>query len=79
MIAQPAGSDHAEMCLGHVITGVRGTYDRYECHAEKKGAYIKHWPRRLIGSLTLKKTSSTLGNCDREQASEQAMSKPRLN
>jgi integrase len=32
-------TDHAEMCLGHVITGVRGTYDRYEYHAEKKAAY----------------------------------------
>jgi integrase len=32
-------ADHAEMCLGHVITGVRGTYDRYEYHAEKKAAY----------------------------------------
>jgi hypothetical protein len=32
-------TDHAEMCLGHVITGVRGTYDRYEYHAEKRAAY----------------------------------------
>ncbi len=31
-------SDHAEMCLGHVIGGVRETYDRYEYHAEKKAA-----------------------------------------
>jgi integrase len=31
-------SDHAERCLGHVITGVRGVYDRYEFHAEKKAA-----------------------------------------
>ncbi|MGY3547121.1 integrase [Bradyrhizobium sp. USDA 4469] len=32
-------TDHAEMCLGHVITGVRGTYDRYAYHPEKKAAY----------------------------------------
>jgi integrase len=32
-------SDHAERCLGHVIGGVRGVYDRYEYHAEKKHAY----------------------------------------
>ena len=32
-------SDHAEMCLGHVVGGVRGTYDRYEYYAEKKQAY----------------------------------------
>ena len=32
-------SDHAERCLGHVIAGVRGTYDRHEYYAEKKRAY----------------------------------------
>jgi integrase len=32
-------ADHAERCLGHVIGGVRGTYDRHEYHAEKKAAY----------------------------------------
>jgi integrase len=32
-------SDIAEMCLGHVLTGVRGTYDRHEYHAEKKRAF----------------------------------------
>jgi integrase len=32
-------SDHAERCLGHVIGGVRGTYDRHEYYAEKKHAY----------------------------------------
>ena len=32
-------SDHAERCLGHVIGGVRGTYDRHEYHAEKRKAY----------------------------------------
>jgi integrase len=32
-------ADVAEMCLGHVLTGVRGTYDRHEYHAEKKQAF----------------------------------------
>jgi integrase len=32
-------SDHAERCLGHVIGGVRGVYDRHEYHAEKQQAY----------------------------------------
>jgi integrase len=32
-------SDHAERCLGHVIGGVRGVYDRHEFHAEKLRAY----------------------------------------
>jgi integrase len=32
-------SDHAERCLGHVIGGVRGTYDRHEYHDEKLKAF----------------------------------------
>jgi len=32
-------SDHAERCLGHVIGGVRGVYDRHEYHAEKASAF----------------------------------------
>lgn len=32
-------SDHAERCLGHVIAGVRGTYDRHDFYAEKAAAY----------------------------------------
>jgi integrase len=32
-------SDHAERCLGHVIGGVRGVYDRHEFHAEKLRAF----------------------------------------
>jgi integrase len=32
-------SDHAERCLGHVIGGVRGTYDRHEYHEEKRLAF----------------------------------------
>ena len=31
--------DHAERCLGHVIPGVRGTYDRHGYHAEKAKAF----------------------------------------
>jgi integrase len=33
-------SDHAERCLGHVIGGVRGVYDRHEYRAEKTQAYV---------------------------------------
>jgi integrase len=32
-------SDHAERALGHVIGGVRGTYDRYEYRNEKLAAF----------------------------------------
>jgi integrase len=32
-------TDHAERCLGHVIGGVRGVYDRHEYHAEKEQAF----------------------------------------
>jgi integrase len=31
--------DYAERCLGHVIGGVRGVYDRHEFYEEKKRAY----------------------------------------
>jgi integrase len=34
-------TDHAERCLGHVIGGVRGVYDRYEYFNEKAEAYEK--------------------------------------
>ena len=34
-------SDHAERVLGHVIPGVRGTYDRHEYRAEKLDALQK--------------------------------------
>jgi integrase len=33
-------SDHAERCLGHVIGGVRGVYDRHEYRDEKARAYV---------------------------------------
>ena len=32
-------ADHAERCLGHVIGGIRGVYDRHEFHDEKKRAF----------------------------------------
>jgi integrase len=32
-------ADVAEMCLGHVLTGVRKTYDRHSFHVEKKHAF----------------------------------------
>jgi integrase len=34
-------TDHAERCLGHVIGGVRGVYDRHEYREEKAEAYAK--------------------------------------
>ena len=34
-------ADHAERAIGHVIGGVRGTYDRHEYHAEKAAAFEK--------------------------------------
>ena len=33
--------DHAERVLGHVIPGVRGTYDRFEYRDEKRDALEK--------------------------------------
>jgi integrase len=32
-------SDHAERCLGHVMGGIRGTYDRHEYINEKRHAF----------------------------------------
>jgi integrase len=32
-------ADIAEMCLGHTLTGVRGTYDRHSYEAEKRHAF----------------------------------------
>ena len=32
-------SDHAELCLGHVLPGVRGTYDRHSYADEKRAAF----------------------------------------
>ena len=32
-------SDHAERALGHVIGGIRSTYDRHEFYQEKKDAF----------------------------------------
>jgi hypothetical protein len=32
-------ADHAERCLGHVMPGVRGLYDRYEYLEEKRDAF----------------------------------------
>lgn len=34
-------ADHAERCLGHVIGGVRGVYDRYAYLEEKRDAFNK--------------------------------------
>jgi integrase len=34
-------TDHAERCLGHVIGGIRGTYDRHSYRSEMAAAYEK--------------------------------------
>jgi integrase len=39
-------SNHAERCLGHVIGGVRGVYDRHEYYDEKRAAF-----ERLAGQI----------------------------
>jgi integrase len=36
-------SDHAERCLGHVMPGIRGTYDRHE-YVMKSGGRLRLWP-----------------------------------
>jgi integrase len=43
-------SDHAERCLGHVIPGVGGTYDRHAYHTEKKAAFeaLAHLIERIV-------------------------------
>ena len=41
LIVQPSGHKSwavRSRCLGHVIGGIRGTYDRHEFYAEKKHA-----------------------------------------
>jgi integrase len=61
-------SDHAERCLGHVIGGVRGIYDRHAYYTEKKAAFealaaqidrILH-PRDNVIPLTRTETSANL-------------------
>ena len=42
-------SDHAERCLGHVIGGVRGVYDRHRYREEMLLAYEKL--AALIGQI----------------------------
>ena len=42
-------SDHAERCLGHVIGGVRGVYDRHSFQSEMADAYEKL--ARLIAEI----------------------------
>jgi integrase len=43
-------SDYAERCLGHVINGVRGVYDRHEYQAEKAAAFEKL--AQLVADIT---------------------------
>jgi integrase len=58
-------SDHAERCLGHVIGGVRGVYDRHEYHDEKARAYVAL--ARLIDRIVAgRPTALTLVRVKRE-------------
>jgi len=50
-------SDHAERCLGHVIGGVRGIYDRHEYYNEKRAAFEK---LALLINRILKPTENVL-------------------
>jgi integrase len=56
-------SDHAERVLGHVIGGVRATYDRHSYYAEKRDALEKlarllnFIARRRILSVTLRRVN----------------------
>jgi integrase len=49
-------SDHAERCLGHVIGGVRGVYDRHEYHREKARAFemLAGEIGRIVGGASAK-------------------------
>ena len=46
-------SDHAERCLGHVIGGVRGVYDRHEYYEEKRQAFeaLASLIERIVNSV----------------------------
>jgi integrase len=51
-------SDHAERCLGHVIRGVRGVYDKHEFFDEKKHAFEAL--ATLIGTITAPQDSRVI-------------------
>jgi integrase len=43
-------SDHAELCLGHVLPGIRATYDRHSYKDEKRAAFEKL--AKLVRTIT---------------------------
>ena len=45
-----ANVDHAERCLGHVIRGVRGVYDKHKFFEEKR--HVFEQLATLIGNIT---------------------------
>jgi hypothetical protein len=63
-------TDHAERCLGHIIGGVRGVYDKHEYHDEKKRAYemlaaqIERINNPQENVVSISKRSSKLGRVD---------------
>ena len=56
-------SDHAERCLGHVIGGVRGVYDRHEYHREKARAFemLAGEIERIVGGDSAKVVTMVRG------------------
>ncbi len=60
-------SDHAELCLGHVLAGVRGVYDRHAYHAEKQRAFeaLAAQIDRIVKSTGKRRVAarSTNGGC----------------
>ena len=57
--------DHAERAMGHVIAGVRGTYDRYSFLEEKREAFKK---LADIVAIILKPPAGNVVRLDRETA-----------
>jgi integrase len=58
------GADVAEMCLGHALTGVRATYDRFAYFDQKKQAFealaaliarIVHGPEPAVADITVER------------------------
>jgi integrase len=61
-------SDHAERCLGHVLPGIRGTYDRHEYLPEKERAFaaLATMIERIVKPPPDNVLSFTAGNASNE-------------
>jgi hypothetical protein len=60
-------SDHAELCLGHVLPGIRGTYDQYDYMDEKREAFEKlaALVRKIVGGNQRPASSLSPSRCYR--------------